>query len=293
MRFGLVGTGYWARVTHAPALRAGGSSGTATSLDAVWGRDPQRTAEVATEFGAHAYDDFDEFLGAVDAVSFSVPPDVQARLAVRAAAMGKHLLLEKPIALDAPTAELLAKAVDAAGVASAVFFTSLYRPVVREWLAAIGTSSWRVGRAQLLNSAALEGPFATPWRQRHGGLWDLGPHALAGLVSVLGPVTAVRAFGEPTDVTHLTLEHDGGAVSTAALSLTTPEALGVSDIRFWGPDGETAMPGGGQPAAEALERAAAELVVAAETGTAHRFDVHFGRQIVQTLDDAQRLVDAV
>src|SRR5260370_42492811 len=95
MRFGLVGTGYWARVTHAPALACTEGA----ELTAVWGRDPRAAADLAAEYQATAYHDVSAFLAGIDAVSFAVPPDVQAPIATQAAREGKHLLLEKPVAL--------------------------------------------------------------------------------------------------------------------------------------------------------------------------------------------------
>ena len=77
MRFGLVGTGYWARATHAAAI----ASTAGASLAAVWGRNPQATASLAAEHGAAAFtgeEAIDAFLDGVDAVAFSVPPYVQA-----------------------------------------------------------------------------------------------------------------------------------------------------------------------------------------------------------------------
>jgi predicted dehydrogenase len=46
LRFGLVGTGFWARATHAPALAA--TQG--VEFAAVWGRDRQATAELAAAY---------------------------------------------------------------------------------------------------------------------------------------------------------------------------------------------------------------------------------------------------
>jgi len=108
MRFGLVGTGYWAKITHASAL----ASTPGAELVAVWGRNPAAAAALAAEHGAIAYQDFGEFLDNVDAVAFAVPPHVQAPLAIRAAEAGKHLLLEKPIALSADDADKLVAAVE-------------------------------------------------------------------------------------------------------------------------------------------------------------------------------------
>src|SRR5580693_10720268 len=87
MRFGLVGTGYWAKITHAPAI----ASTPGAELVAVWGRDEAAAAALAAEYGATAHADFGAFLDRVDAVAFAVPPDVQAPLALQAARMGKHL----------------------------------------------------------------------------------------------------------------------------------------------------------------------------------------------------------
>src|SRR5262245_42741488 len=75
LRFGLVGTGYWARITHAPAL----ASGEGIEFAAVWGRDPGAARALAAEHGAAAYADFDELLAEVDGVAFAVPPRSEAR----------------------------------------------------------------------------------------------------------------------------------------------------------------------------------------------------------------------
>ncbi len=150
LRFGLAGTGYWARSTHAPALaasaaRAASAASGADGIEftAVWGRNPAAAADLAAGYQATAYHDFDTFLASVDAVNFAVPPDVQAPLATRAAQAGKHLLLEKPIALTGAAADELATAVDQAQVASVVFFTARFQADVRAWLAGVtGTGGW-------------------------------------------------------------------------------------------------------------------------------------------------------
>ena len=127
MRFGLVGTGHWARIAHAPAV----ASTPGVSLAAVWGRNAEAARSLAAEHGAAAFSDVGAFLDAVDAVAFAVPPDVQAPLAIRAAEAGKHLLLEKPVALSVSDADKLVAAVAAAGVASVVFFTHQFDTEIR------------------------------------------------------------------------------------------------------------------------------------------------------------------
>lgn len=214
MRFGLIGTAFWADVAHAAGLVAHPE----VELVGVWGRDPAKASALAEHTGTRAFPSFEAMLEGVDAVAFAVPPDVQAPLAERAARAGKHLLLEKPIALDPAAAAALAAAVEEAGVAAAVFFTRHYTPEGRAFLDALAGSTWEGGSAVWLANAFTDGsPFATPWRAEHGGLWDVGPHAVAVLATALGPVTGVHAVGGVRDLVHLVLTHDGGATSTAAV----------------------------------------------------------------------------
>src|SRR5258708_33168288 len=91
-RFGLAGTGHWARITHAPAL----ASTAGIELAGVWGRKAEAAAAVAGSYGGAWYDNFDDFLTGVDAVAFAGPPDVQAARAGRAAGAGRHRLVGAP-----------------------------------------------------------------------------------------------------------------------------------------------------------------------------------------------------
>jgi len=291
LRFGLVGTGYWARVAHARAL----ASTPGVALGAVWGRNQEAAATLAADFGATANHDFDAFLAAVDAVAFAVPPDVQNQLAIRAAAAGKHLLLEKPVALSADTADALAAAVETAGVASVVFFTARFQPGTRAWLRDVTEAGgWAGGSAIWLGSVySPSSPFNTPWRRQKGGLWDLGPHAVSQLWAILGPVREITADAGRGDLTHLILHHEGGATSTATLTLGAPEAADSFSLRIWGEHGIQTMPALADDPVEALRTAVAELAANARAGqTGHPVDVRFGRDVTHVLAAAQRQLDA-
>jgi len=291
MRFGLAGTGHWARITHAPAL----SSAAGIEFAAIWGRNPQATADLAAEYRATPYQDVSAFLAGVDAVSFAVPPDVQAPIATQAAREGKHLLLEKPVALTEAAADGLVEAVEQAGVASVVFFTSRFQPEVRAWLAEVEVrGGWAGGVSAWLGSALRESnPFNTPWRQDRGGLWDIGPHLISLLWASLGPVTAVTADAGPADVTHLILHHQGGATSTITVTLSATEAAAGVEAYVWGESGRLAAPLGTVDRLVALSTALDELVANARAGqTRHPCDVWFGRDVERVLAEAQRQVDA-
>ncbi len=289
LTFGLAGTGHWAQVTHAPAL----ASADGIDFAAIWGRNAGAAAELAGRYHATAYHDLSEFLANVDAVAFAVPPDVQAPIAIRAARAGKHLLLEKPLAISAADAGALAGAVERAGVASVVFFTARFQADVRAWLAEVtATGGWAGGCAIWLGSALRAGnPFNTPWRRDKGGLWDLAPHLISLLWASLGPVQSVTAQAGLADVTHLILRHEPGATSTVTVTLNAPPSAGLADLFLWGEAGRSAAPAEtGQPTTP-LRTALTELAANARSGqTAHPCDVHFGREVGRVLADAQHQI---
>ena len=194
-------------------------------------------------------------------------------------------------------ADKLVAAVDAAGVASVVFFTHQFNTEIRAWLAdeqARGAGGgWSGGVAVWLGAALQpDSPFNTPWRQDKGGLWDLGPHVVAMLWACLGPVTSVTAVAGGTDVTHLVLRHSGGASSTATVTLSAPAAAAGNNLFVWGEAGRSVMPAMPDDPVDALRVAAMELVASAESGRPHPRDVRFGRDVVKVLADAQAQLEA-
>jgi predicted dehydrogenase len=291
LRFGLVGTGHWARIAHAPALAAAPD----IELTAVWGRDPQAAAALAEMHGATPFSDIDAFLDAVDGVAFAVPPDVQAPIAVAAARAGKHLLLEKPLATTDAGADELAEAVAESGVASVVFFTFMFRADIRAWLAEVtARGGWMGGLVAWFGSSLDESsPFNTPWRQEKGALWDLAPHAISLLWAALGPVTAVTADAGPADVSHLILHHQGGTSSTVTLSQSAGEVAAGFEAYLWGPEGRPAVPAGDDGPLPPLRTALSELAGNIRSGqVAHPCDASFGRDVGRVIAEAQRQIDA-
>jgi len=272
MRFGLLGTGYWAAETHAAALVAAPG----TTLAGVWGRDPAKAAAVADRYGIRPYEDVDELIAAVDAVAIALPPQVQAPLAARAARAGKHLFLDKPLALTVEAADEVVAAVDATGVGSVVFFTSRFNPPAVNFLReAAATGGWDGGRATLLGSVGGTPYDASPWRHEYGGLWDVGPHALSLLIPVLGPIAGLSAALGPHQTATALLTHTSGAVSTMTLSLASP--VTTWDVSFYGTSGWGSVP----PMTDAV--AAAVVALEALTAGDRSCDVHFARDVTAVL----------
>jgi predicted dehydrogenase len=208
---------------HAPALAAHPG----VELAGVWTRRAEPAREITALHGGTAYPELDELLEAVDAVAFAVPPAVQGALAVPAAAAGKHLILDKPLADSLPVAEQVAAAIAEAGVCSTTVFTLRFHPPVRAWLAGLPAGpadADTTATARWLSGALLGGPYsASAWRAERGALLDIGPHLVDLLDAALGEVVAVEFAhaGEP-DLWRVGLRHVGGARSTLMLSLALP-----------------------------------------------------------------------
>ncbi|MFI6405920.1 Gfo/Idh/MocA family protein [Streptomyces sp. NPDC050548] len=290
MRIGLLGTGPWAQMAHAPAL-AGHAE---WDFAGVWGRRPDAAKELADEYGVPAYDDVDALLADVDAVAVALPPSVQAELAVRAARAGRHLLLDKPLAPTVEQGQAVVDAVREAGVASVVFFTTRFLPETEAWIAEqAAAEGWFTARAEWLGSVfTSDSPFAaSPWRQEKGALWDVGPHALSVLLPVLGDVRRVAAAVRgPGDTAVLVLDHVGGASSTLTLSLTAPPAAAGVAVELRGTAGVTSLPDRAGNAVSALSRAADALGEAVRTGRPHPCDAAFGQRVTEILARAEAMV---
>jgi predicted dehydrogenase len=289
MRFGVLGTGFWAQHIHAASLAEHDEA----DLVGVWGRDLAKAKAVGAEFDVTGYGDLDALLADVDAVSIALPPAVQVDLAIRAAEAGKHLLLEKPIALNLPDADRLVDAVRANGVASVVFFTFRFQPGTATWLEQAGRTRLAGGHGSWLGNRAGSPFEASPWRDEYGALWDLGPHALSLFLPTLGPVTHVQGGGGLGDTVHLVLHHESGAASTLSLSHTVAEMSGGIEFFVHGDAGRiTLLPEVGPAAKAAHSVAVAELTAAAVAGGAHACDVAFGREVVAVLEAAARSLDS-
>ncbi|MEV4347612.1 Gfo/Idh/MocA family oxidoreductase [Actinoplanes sp. NPDC049596] len=286
MRFGLFGTGPWAHLAHAPALAAH----TDVEFVGVWGRNSDKASELAAEHGAKAYAEVDDLLADVDAVAIALPPDVQAPLALRAAQAGKHLVLDKPVAFTSSEATAIADEVAARGLASLVFFTRRLFPEIEEFVAgAVADGGWVEGRVVHLGRIFTEdNPFgASPWRKESGGLWDVGPHALALALPILGPVTEVAAMTGDPDMTHLLLRHAGGPISSLVLSLDAPGAAEREEAVFSGSAGVRVVPSAPWSPVDALKRGLGKLIAAAGGGPAVDLDVRFGAEVTAVLAAAQ------
>lgn len=295
LRIGLVGTGPWARTTHAPALAAHPGA----VLSGVWGRRAEAARALAGEYGVEAFSGeagLDELFAASDAVAFALPPDVQAPLAARAAAAGCHLLMDKPVATTVEGARAVAEAAEQARVASVVFCTLRFAPPTAAWIEEQrATGDWFTARAEWIGALWAPGAdsayAASPWRREKGGLWDVGPHALSVLIPVLGDVTALTAARGPADLHHLVLRHTSGASSTVTLALGAPVAAAGVAVELRGGHGTAALPRW-DGAVDAFRAAVDALIDSVRTGEPHPCDVRFGLRLTKLLAEAEAVAEA-
>lgn len=93
----------------------------------VSGENAQR---IASRFGTSAYDDLDEFLRDVEAISICTPTAFHREVAERAMDAGVHFLLEKPFTGSSDMAEHLCRRAEEMGVVTAAGFVERFNPVV-------------------------------------------------------------------------------------------------------------------------------------------------------------------
>jgi len=280
VRFGVLGTGHWARTTHIAALQDHPD----VELVGVWGRNPER----ARETGATPFEDLDDLLANVDAVSVALPPDVQAELAIRAARQGKHLILDKPLATDLARADAVVQA--SQDVATIVYLTYLFQPDITAWLdemraLAAAHGPWEGGVFRWAGTIDAPGnPYGdSAWRRERGGLWDTGPHALSIVRDLFGEVVNVTAARGPRDAVNVALEHTSGAGTSLSLTLTAPEGTGGSFATIWGPGGRHDLPRFHGTPQEGFARAVDRVVTSARTGMKDPLDAVNARETVAVL----------
>lgn len=125
VRLGIIGTG-WVGTTRARTAAADGHVTELHLADIV----PDRAAHVAEETGATSFThDYRELLDAVDAVIVSAAPETTHYPIARDCLLaGKHVLLEKPMALTLNEADDLLRLAETTGVAFTVGYSQRFQP---------------------------------------------------------------------------------------------------------------------------------------------------------------------
>jgi predicted dehydrogenase len=171
----VIGVGFIGEL-HADALRRAG-----VHVAGVLGSRPERAREKAARMGVErVYNDLPELLADPDVqvVHVTSPNHVHAEQALAAIESGRHVVCEKPLALDAADGLRMLRAAEAAGVVHAVCFNIRFYPVLHE--AAARVRAGAVGAPRLVSGHYLQDWLLrdTDWN------WRLDPAQAGSLRAV-------------------------------------------------------------------------------------------------------------
>jgi len=228
----IVGTGKVAEDRIGPAIGAGNNS----ALAAVMSRDRSRAVRFADRHGGGTpYDDYQQMLAdpAVDAVYIATPNAQHADQVLAAARAGKHVLCDKPLAVDLASAESAVAECARFGVRLGVTFQTRFHQgmaMVRGLIAAgdIGhviAAHLEMGGGRTL----LKGWRTDPSTAGVGTMNNIGVHGYDLLGYLLGAEiyeVAAMVSSEPgfeLDTTALSLlRFDSGAIASVQVNQTVP-----------------------------------------------------------------------
>ena len=325
VRVALLGYGYWgpnlARNLH---LRLG------LEWAACVDPDPARLAEVAQRYPwVRTCRDAGEVLadGTIDALVIASPARTHADLVGWALRAGKHVLVEKPLALSTADAVALAEQATATGLVLLVGHTFEYNPAVTKMRALLQAGD--LGELYYLHSQRVN---LGRIQRDINALWSIGPHdvSIANYLVGAAPLWAAARGArylhtEIEDVVFLTLGYDHGVMAHVHASWLDPSKLrrttvvgsramvvyddldSEAKLRVYDKGADPVTEGGfGEfqfrlrsgdmhvPRVELTEPLAIELdhfVACVAGGTSPRSDGWSGARVVAALEAAQRSLD--
>ena len=257
--WGIVSTGRHPDTKMAPAINEADGA----SLAAVMSRDMGRAEAFAQKHGsASAYDDLDALLRdpAVDVVYIASPNALHAEQTVRAAEAGKHVLVEKPMALSVDDAQRMIDACETAGVRLGVGFHLRAHEGHRRLRTLVADGA--LGRVSFAHAdwcRGVRGQEAPPPREGLQAWWDdpsligagafmaTGVHCADLLRYVLADdVVEVSAVSDATpekpleELVTLALRFRSGVIATVLTGRRTPD-YERNDVTVYGTLGRAGL----------------------------------------------------
>ncbi len=249
-RIGVIGIGFGAQV-HVPGLQSEG-----WEVAALCSRNRDKATQIAQAAGVRdVHTDARELIRRddLDAVAITTPPGAHCELAVAALSAGKHVLCEKPFAIDAKEATVMRDAADASGRTAMVCHEFRHTPQ-RGYIKQLLGDGY-IGKFQLCTIELFLDRYVTPqpraltWNafnaQGGGLLGALGSHYIDGLrywfgeiASVYGHLGALRpdvldpatnriVKAETDDTFLFTLQFANGGLATMTSSFAATPTRGA------------------------------------------------------------------
>ena len=280
LRWGILSTGRIAGV-----FARGVAESSLGRVVAVGSRTAASAARFAAEHGIaaeHTHGSYDALLADADveAIYLATPHPEHAEWAIKAAAAGKHLLCEKPAALNHAEALAMVEAARRAGVLFMEAFMYRCHPQTAKVVELVRAGA--IGEVKLVQAAfgfwSEYGAESRLWSNAlgGGGILDVGCYAMSFARLIAGAAVG-RAFADPVDVTGAGQLHPETGVdvfATATLrfesglvaQLTTAVGLVIENTaRIYGTNGWIEVPhpwiitkGGGEQTLRVHRRGAKE-----------------------------------
>jgi len=239
LNWGLIGCGDIARKRVAPAIRDLDNC----RLVAVNRAQSDLAEQFAEEFRADRwYKDWRELLKdeEIKAVYVATPPNLHAEQTIAAAKAGKHVICEKPMALNAQECRRMIAACRTAGVRLSIAYYRHFYPVVSRVKQIL--ESGEIGKVVLAEIRAFEnfrpeaeGPRSWFTRKQEAGggpLMDFGCHRIEVLLNILGAVSIARGSQgslitdwdvEDTSVSILEFQNEAKGMLTVSRAIEEPQ----------------------------------------------------------------------
>jgi len=241
LRVAAIGIGWWSDVL-ADAVRRSDK----LKLVACYTRSAAKAKDFADKYGCRAAASYEALLAdpEVEAVINTTPNDVHRITTCAAAAAGKHIFLDKPIANSIEDGRAITEACRAAGVVLALGYQrrreSHFRWIKQQIDA--GVFGRLVNAEANISRDRLGKIDLGSWRYQAAGMpggvmLQIGIHYTDVLEYLLGPIRAVRGQfaqlvlpGDNPDVASLLLQHDNGALSTLNASYASASEYYLMNI---------------------------------------------------------------
>ena len=228
LRWGIIGCGDVVVRKSGPSLQKAGRS----EIVAIMRRDTTRLKKFATDYDVAFISESPDAIvqhPEVDIVYVATPPSSHEDYTLLAANAGKHVLVEKPMAMSAVQARRMIDACSEAGVQLFVAYYRRFHPQVLKMHALLDEGAIGLPRCSFIDLAA-SAPPPSPGYWRYdpavaggGSFVDVGSHRLDAMISLLGPVrtaTGLSCVVNPDmrveEIVSATVEFESGTLCTAS-----------------------------------------------------------------------------
>ncbi len=300
----IIGVGDYADSRGAPGI----NQAEGAELVAVYGRDQGRGEAFAEKHGAKtAYTSVEDLLtdSRIDAVYITSPNHLHAPYTTMAANAGKHVLVEKPLALNVAEGVEVLRVCRDRGVNVGVGLHLRHHPghIETRRLVADGV----LGTVALAQSQIGQGERGNVYPEPRAGLRDwwthpelvggafamltIGVHAIDDLQFLLGQVVveiAAITDGQTSerpleDLATMCLRFDGGTIGTMCCGMRLPEFQ--NDVALYGSEGKVMLSDASWPRLQGELRVSSETV---NTTVAYEPDIVY--LVKRNIEDFQRAV---